>query len=175
MPPKHLQFWKQVLEYYDAFEVGLTATPDKRTIGYFDQNLVSEYSHEMAVADGVNVGYEVFIIDTKITQQGATFWKGEYIEHRERLSRKKRMELQDEDEAYSKQQLDKDVVNPNQIRTIIRTFKEYLPTIFKDRYDKNGNFEVPKTLIFAKQTVMLMILLTLLEPNLPKKINFAKK
>ncbi len=69
--------WKQVLEYYDAFEVGLTATPDKRTIGYFDQNLVSEYSHEMAVADGVNVGYEAFIIDTKITQKGATFWKGE--------------------------------------------------------------------------------------------------
>lgn len=142
--------WKQVLEYYDAFEVGLTATPDKRTIGYFDQNLVSEYSHEMAVADGVNVGYNVFIIDTKITKQGATLWKGEYIEHRERLSRKKRMELQDEDEVYSKQQLDKDVVNPNQIRTIIRSFKENLPTIFKDRFDKDGNFEVPKTLIFAK-------------------------
>lgn len=142
--------WKQVLEYYDAFEIGLTATPDKRTIGYFDQNLVSEYSHEMAVADGVNVGYEVFIIDTKITQKGGTIWKGEYVEHRERLSRKKRMELQDEDENYSKQQLDKDVVNPNQIRTIIRTFKEYLPTIFKDRYDNSGNFEVPKTLIFAK-------------------------
>jgi type I restriction enzyme R subunit len=71
--------WKQVLEYYDAFEIGLTATPDKRTIGYFDQNLVSEYSHEMAVADGVNVGYEVFIIDTKVTQQGATLCKGEYI------------------------------------------------------------------------------------------------
>ena len=142
--------WKQVLEYYDAFEIGLTATPDKRTIGYFDQNLVSEYSHELAVADGVNVGYNVFIIDTKVTQKGATLWKGEYIEHRERLSRKKRMELQDEDEVYSKQQLDKDVVNPNQIRTIIRTFKENLPKIFEDRIDKNGNFEVPKTLIFAK-------------------------
>ena len=94
--------WKQVLEYYDAFEIGLTATPDKRTIGYFDQNLVSEYSHEMAVADGVNVGYEVFIIDTKVTQQGATLWKGEYTEHRERLSRKKRLELQDEDKDYQK-------------------------------------------------------------------------
>lgn len=102
--------WKQVLEYYDAFEIGLTATPDKRTVGYFDQNLVSEYSHEMAVADGVNVGYDVFIIDTKVTQQGATLWKGEYIEHRERLSRRKRLELQDEDEVYSRQQLDKDVV-----------------------------------------------------------------
>lgn len=142
--------WKQVLEYYDAFEIGLTATPDKRTIGYFDQNLVSEYSHELAVADGVNVGYNVFIIDTKVTQKGATLWKGEYVEHRERLSRRKRLELQDEDEDYSKQQLDRDIVNPNQIRTIIKTFKENLPKIFPDRVDKTGNFEVPKTLIFAK-------------------------
>ncbi len=142
--------WKQVLEYFDAFEIGLTATPDKRTFGYFNQNVVSEYSHELAVVDGVNVGYQVFIIDTKVTQKGATLWKGEYIEHRERLSKKKRMELQDEDEAYSSQQLDKDVVNPNQIRTIIRTFKEHLPSIFSDRFDDKGNFEVPKTLIFAK-------------------------
>src|SRR5664280_867908 len=141
--------WKQVLEYYDAFEIGLTATPDKRTIGYFNQNLVSEYSHEMAVADGVNVGYEVFMIDTRVSMQGATLWKGEYIEHRERLSRKKRMELQDEDEEYSSKQLDNDVVNPNQIRTIIRTFKENLPGIFEKRYDKNGIFEVPKTLILS--------------------------
>jgi type I restriction enzyme R subunit len=167
--------WKQVLEYYDAFEVGLTATPDKRTIGYFDQNLVSEYSHEMAVADGVNVGYEVFIIDTKVTQQGATLWKGEYIEHRERLSRRKRMELQDEDEEYSRQQLDKDVVNPNQIRTIIRTFKEHLPTIFKDRYDKNGNFEVPKTLIFAKTDSHANDIIDIVREEFAEENKFCKK
>lgn len=167
--------WKQVLEYYDAFEVGLTATPDKRTIGYFDQNLVSEYSHEMAVADGVNVGYEVFIIDTKVTQQGATLWKGEYIEHRERLSRRKRMELQDEDEEYSKQQLDKEVVNPNQIRTIIRTFKEHLPTIFKDRYDKNGNFEVPKTLIFAKTDSHANDIIDIVREEFAEENKFCKK
>jgi type I restriction enzyme R subunit len=167
--------WKQVLEYYDAFEVGLTATPDKRTIGYFDQNLVSEYSHEMAVADGVNVGYEVFIIDTKVTQQGATLWKGEYIEHRERLSRRKRMELQDEDEEYSRQQLDKDVVNPNQIRTIIRTFKEHLPTIFKDRFDKNGNFEVPKTLIFAKTDSHANDIIDIVREEFAEENKFCKK
>ncbi len=167
--------WKQVLEYYDAFEIGLTATPDKRTIGYFDQNLVSEYSHEMAVADGVNVGYEVFIIDTKVTQRGATLWKGEYIEHRERLSRKKRMELQDEDENYSKQQLDKDVVNPNQIRTIIRTFKEHLPSIFKERYDKNGNFEVPKTLIFAKTDSHANDIIDIVREEFAEENKFCKK
>lgn len=142
--------WKQVLDYYDAFQIGLTATPDKRTTGYFDQNIVSEYSHEMAVVDGVNVPSKVFIIDTKITNQGATLPALEYIEHREKLSRKKRFELQDEDEEYSKKQLDRDVVNPNQIRTIIKSFKENVKTAFPDRFDKNCNFEVPKTLIFAK-------------------------
>ena len=167
--------WKQVLEYYDAFEIGLTATPDNRTIGYFNQNLVSEYSHEMAVADGVNVGYDVFVIDTKVTQQGATLWKGEYIEHRERLSLKKRMELQDEDEEYSSKQLDKDVVNPNQIRTIIRTFKEYLPDIFKERFDEQGNFEVPKTLIFAKTDSHANDIIDIVRQEFAEENKFCKK
>ena len=63
--------WRQVLDYYDAFQIGLTATPDTRAIGYFNKNLVSEYSHETAVADGVNVGNEVYLIETKITKKGA--------------------------------------------------------------------------------------------------------
>ncbi|HPG84662.1 MAG TPA: DEAD/DEAH box helicase family protein, partial [bacterium] len=72
--------WMQVLDYFDAFQIGLTATPDNRTFAYFQQNVVSEYSHEMAVADGVNVGYDVFLIDTRITRRGATLWKGAYVE-----------------------------------------------------------------------------------------------
>lgn len=167
--------WKQVLEYFDAFEIGLTATPDMRTIGYFDQNLVSEYSHEMAVADGVNVGYEVFIIDTRVSVQGGTLWKGEYIEHRERLSSKKRMELQDEDEDYSSKQLDNDVVNPNQIRTVIRTFKENLPAIFDQRFDKNGVFEVPKTLIFAKTDSHANDIIDIVREEFAEENKFCKK
>ncbi len=167
--------WKQVLEYFDAFEIGLTATPDKRTIGYFDQNLVSEYSHEMAVADNVNVGYNVYIIDTKVTQQGATLWKGEYVELRERLSRKKRLELQDEDETYTSQQLDKDIVNPNQIRTIIKTFKEHLPEMFPDRYDENGLFEVPKTLIFAKTDSHANDIIDIVREEFGEENKFCKK
>ncbi len=167
--------WKQVLEYYDAFEIGLTATPDNRTIGYFDQNLVSEYSHEMAVADNVNVGYEEFVIDTKITKQGATLWRGAYVEHRERLSRKKRMELQDEDETYTNKQLDKDVVNPNQIRTIIKTFREHLPEMFPARYDKDGKFEVPKTLIFAKTDSHANDIIDIVRQEFAEENKFCKK
>ena len=167
--------WQQVLDYFDAFQVGLTATPDARTIAYFKQNMVSEYSHEMAVADGVNVGYDVYLIDTKITQQGATLWKGEYVEHRERLSRKKRFELQDEDEAYSKNQLDKDIVNPNQIRTIIRTFKEHLPEMFSDRFDKDGIFEVPKTLVFAKTDSHADDIINIIREEFNEENRFCKK
>lgn len=174
--------WMQVLDYFDAFQVGLTATPDARTIAYFKQNIVSEYSHEMAVADGVNVGYDVYLIETRITQQGATLWKGEYIEHRERLSRKKRLELQDEDENYSAQQLDKDIVNPNQIRKVIATFKEHLPVMFPDRYDKDahlpdgqGVFEVPKTLIFAKTDSHADDIIQIVREEFNEENRFCKK
>ncbi len=167
--------WMQVLDYFDAFQVGLTATPDARTIAYFRQNMVSEYSHEMAVADGVNVGYDVYLIDTIITGKGATLWKGEYVEYRERLSRKKRMELQDEDETYSAKQLDNEIVNPNQIRLVIHTFKENLPVMFPDRYDKNGNFEVPKTLIFAKTDSHADDIIQIVREEFNEENHFCKK
>ncbi len=136
--------WNQVLEYFDAFIVGLTATPDKRTFAYFQQNVVSEYSREKAIIDGVNVGEDIFIIDTEITRRGAHIMK-QRIEYRDRLSRAKRWKEMDVDYVYTGKQLDRDVVNPSQIRTVIQTFKDKLYTeLFPYRK------EVPKTLIFAK-------------------------
>jgi type I restriction enzyme, R subunit len=136
--------WQQVLDYFDAFLIGLTATPDKRTFGFFNENVVSEYSHEDAVADGVNVGYDVYIIETEISKNGAKIPAQEFVDRREKLTRKKRWEQLDEDFTYTAKKLDRDVVNPSQIRHVIRTFKEKLPEIFP------GRKEVPKTLIFAK-------------------------
>lgn len=101
--------WQQVLDYFDAYLIGLTATPDNRTYGFFKKNVVSDYSHERAVADGVNVGNEVFVIDTKITQQGAELKARQQIERREKVTRKRRWEQQDEDEVYSGKQLDRDI------------------------------------------------------------------
>ena len=137
--------WRQVLEYFDAYLIGLTATPDNRTYGFFKKNVVSEYTHEQAVADGVNVGNEIFLIETEKTKHGGKLKANQYVEKRERLSRRKRWEVQEEDEIYSSKQLDRDVVNPDQIRTVIRTFRNDLPEIFPGRGE-----EVPKTLVFAK-------------------------
>jgi len=167
--------WKQVLDYFDAFLIGLTATPDNRTFGFFNQNIVSEYTHEQAVSDGVNVGSDVYLIETEITKKGATIWKGQYVDHREKLSRKKRWEQLDEDVVYSQTELDDKVVNPNQIRTIIRTFKEHLPEMFPDRTNEKGEFEVPKTLIFAKTDSHADDIIQIVREEFGEENRFCKK
>ena len=137
--------WRQVLEYFDGFLIGLTATPSKQTFGFFQQNLVMEYDHEQAVADGVNVDFDTYRIRTQITDQGATVDAGYYVDRRDRLTRKVRWEQLEEDLTYAPNQLDRDVVAEDQIRTVIRTFRDRLfEDIFPSRRD------VPKTIIFAK-------------------------
>ena len=137
--------WRQVLEYFDGFLIGLTATPSKQTFGFFQQNLVMEYSHEQAVADGVNVGFDTYKIRTQITDQGSTVDAGYYVDRRDRLTRRVRWEQLEEDLTYAPNQLDRDVVAEDQIRTVIQTFRDRLFTeIFPSRRD------VPKTIIFAK-------------------------
>ena len=136
--------WRQVLEYFDAYLIGLTATPDNRTYGFFRKNVVSEYTHEQAVADGVNVGNEIYVIDTEKTKHGGQLKADQWVEKRERVTRRKRWEIQDEDVTYAAEQLDRDIVNPDQIRTVVRTFRDKLSEIFP------GRDEIPKTLVFAK-------------------------
>lgn len=139
--------WRQVLEYFDAYLVGLTATPAKHTFGFFDQNLVMEYGHEQAVADGVNVDFEVYKIRTRITAQGSTIEAedGAMVGYRHRQSRRMRWEAPDEDISYGADALDRAVVAKDQIRLIVRTFRERL---FTDIFP--GRTDVPKTLVFAK-------------------------
>jgi len=137
--------WKQVLDYFDASLIGLTATPDKRTFGFFNENIVAEYTYEQSVADGVNVGYDVWEIDTEVTKKGGEIKAKEWVDHRDRQTRKKRWSETEEDTAYTGKELDRSVVNTSQIRQVIQAMKTAVETqIFPTRK------ETPKTLIFAK-------------------------
>ncbi len=142
--------WRQVLEYFDAFIIGLTATPSKHTLGFFNQNLVAEYPYERSVADGVNVGYEIYRIRTRVTQEGGkveTDEAGFQVPVRDKRTRKVRYEQLDADLEYTARELDRSVVNPNQIRTVLQTYKDRVFTeLFRGRTGK----WLPKTLIFAK-------------------------
>jgi type I restriction enzyme, R subunit len=137
--------WRQVLEYFDAYLIGLTATPTRQAFGFFRQNLVMEYSHDMAVADHVNVDFSVYKIETAITKSGSVIEAGEFAGYRDRQTRKVRWDAVDEPVAYTPAQLDRAVVAEDQIRTVIQAFKDKLFTeLFPARTT------VPKTLIFAK-------------------------
>ena len=137
--------WRQVLEYFDAHLIGLTATPSKQTFGFFNQNLVMEYPRTRAVADGVNVDGEVYRIRTQITSGGSEVESGFWVGQRDKMTRRERWEQLEEDLSYDASQLDRSVVSDSQIRTVIRTYRDRLFTeIFP------GRTEVPKTLVFAK-------------------------
>ena len=161
--------WSQVLEYFDSFIIGLTATPDKRTFAFFNQNVVSEYSREQAMIDGVNVGEDIFLIETEIGRSGASIMK-QAIEYRNRLTRAKRWKQMDDDITYTASNLDRDVVNPSQIRTVIKTFKENLFTqLFPYRK------EVPKTLIFAKTDSHADDIIQIVREEFGEGNNFCQK
>jgi type I restriction enzyme R subunit len=162
--------WAQVLEYFDASLIGLTATPSKQTFGFFHQNLVMEYNHEMAVADGVNVNYDVYRIRTRISEAGSKVEAGYSVQIQERDTRKKRWEQLDDDFSYDPNQLDRDVVAPDQIRTIVRTFRDKLFTeIFP------GRTWVPKTLIFAKDDAHAENIVEIVREEFGKGNDFAQK
>lgn len=162
--------WRQVLEYFDAFLVGLTATPDSRTYAFFNKNVVSEYTHERAVADGVNVGCDLYLIETAVTQAGATIKAKEQYGQRDRLTRARRWEQSDEDVSYTAKQLDRDVVNPDQIRTIIRSFKE---AVEQEIYPERT--ELPKTLIFAKSDSHADDIIQIVREEFNEGNDFCKK
>ncbi|MGH8863235.1 MAG: DEAD/DEAH box helicase family protein [Burkholderiales bacterium] len=142
------ELWSQVLLYFDAFLIGLTATPAGKTIGFFNQNLIMQYGHDEAVTDGVNVDFDVYRIRTRITEQGATIAAGKtgvYVDKRHKLTRAERLQWLNQDLTYTANQIDRDVVSESQIRTVLQRFKtKVLPDAFP------GRAEVPKTLIFAK-------------------------
>jgi len=168
--------WKQVLDYFDGFLIGLTATPDKRTFGFFNENVVSEYTYEESVADGVNVPYDVYTIETEISQKGAELKAKEYVDKREKLTRRKRWEQLDEDYTYTANKLDKDVVNPSQIRNIIKAFKDALrKEIYPNRFDDNGEYEVPKTLVFAKTDSHADDIIKIIREEFNESNDFCKK
>lgn len=160
LPPEYFDFlivdechrsiynlWRQVIEYFDAFITGLTATPDNRTFAFFKQNVVSEYTHEQAILDGVNVGGDVYLIDTRITKDGETISCEQQVRTRDKMTRAEKWQKLDDDLPYAGKDLDKKVVNKSQIRTVVMEFKNVL---FSKLFPHRSGHHVPKTLIFAK-------------------------
>ena len=162
--------WRQVLEYFDAYLIGLTATPNKQTFGFFNQNLVMEYGHAQAVADGVNVNYDVYRITTEVTEQGARVDKGYWLETQDKATRRKTAWQLDDDFEYRPEELDRAVQTPDQIRTVVRTLRDrWQADLFPQRS------ELPKTLVFAKDDNHAEKIVEILREEFGRGNEFAQK
>jgi type I restriction enzyme R subunit len=162
--------WRQVLEYFDAYLIGLTATPNKQTFGFFNQNLVMEYNHAQAVADGVNVNYDVYRIKTEVTEAGAKVEKGYWLETLDKATRRKTAWQLDEDFEYDPTELDRAVQTPDQIRTVVRTLRDnWNVDLFPQRE------ELPKTLVFAKDDNHAEKIVEILREEFGRGNEFAQK
>ena len=183
LPPEYFDFividechrsiyslWRQVLEYFDAFLIGLTATPAKHTFAFFNRNLVMEYSRQRAVADGVNVDGIVYEIRTRITQQGSTVEAGNVVKQRDKKTREERWEQLDEDLEYGANQLDREVVAQDQIRTVVRAFRDRL---FTELFP--GRTHVPKTIVFTKDDAHAEAIVRVIREEFDEGNDFCKK
>ncbi|WP_433591121.1 DEAD/DEAH box helicase family protein [Nocardia sp. CA-145437] len=169
--------WRQVIEYFDAHLVGLTATPVAQTFGFFEGNLVSEYTYDQAVADGVNVPFEVYRIRTEVTEQGATIPSGIVVPKVERRTRKQKYEELEDDFTYRASQVGSSVITKDQIRKVIRTFRDKLYTeIFPERQKiPESERMVPKTLIFAQNDQHADDIVEIVRTEFGRGNDFCKK
>jgi type I restriction enzyme R subunit len=162
--------WGSVLDYFDMFKIGLTATAERSTILYFDENVVTEYKHQQAVADGVNVPYTTYRIRTEVTERGGTIGAGEWVDVRSLDTRRRRRHQLEDEVTYDKAKLDRAVVVPSQIRAVVRAFKEKICTeIFP------GRPEVPKTVFFCKNDSHAEDVLQIIREEFGRGSEFARK
>jgi type I restriction enzyme, R subunit len=162
--------WGQVLDYFDMSLAGLTATAEHTTRVYFDQNVVTEYKHDQAVADGVNVPYTTYRIKTEVSEGGGEIAAGSWVEVRDLGTRRRHREQLEDEVTYDKVKLDRAVVNPDQVRTVVKAFKEKVLTeIFP------GRPEVPKTVFFCKTDNHAEDVLRIVREEFNRGADFARK
>ena len=142
--------WKAVLDYFsDATIMGLTATPTPEAYAYFDNNVIEEYTYDESVVDGVNVPSRVYRIATEITEHGGAIKSGTTVIETSRKSGQTTAYVAEQRADYDTTQLDRSVVNREQIRTVLLAYKNAIYEELYPEREKNWAY-IPKTLIFAK-------------------------
>ncbi len=169
--------WRKVLEYFDAQIVGLTATPTKQTMAFFEQNLVSEYTFQQSVADEVNVGFDVYRIKTQIGEEGGVIEAGQVVPAIDKRTREQKDVVPDEDINWKPTDQGIAVESPNHIRLVLETFRDRMFTeIFPELNDQGMNRRVvPKTLIFAKSDAHAETIVRIVREVFNKGDGFAAK
>ena len=147
--------WKKVLEYFNTAKlIGLTATPVPETKAFFNNNIVVNYTLEQSIIDGVNVDARIYRIKTEATENGGAILKGDKVKRETRYTGKIEMVRNEETKNYTKEELNRSIINPAQIKLVLKTYRDAVYTeMFTDPKREPNMDYLPKTLIFALNEV----------------------
>ena len=143
--------WKAVLDYFhSARMIGLTATPVPETKAYFNNNIVVNYTLDQSILDGINVDSRIYRIKTEATENGGAILKGDRLRRETRYTGQVETVRNEETKNYTKEELNRSIVNPAQIKLVLETFRDAVYTeMFTDPQREANMDYLPKTLIFA--------------------------
>nr|WP_129732401.1 type I restriction endonuclease subunit R [Parabacteroides goldsteinii] len=143
--------WKKVLDYFDTAKlIGLTATPVPETLAFFNNNCIVNYSLEKSILDNVNVDCRFFRIKTKVTEEGGAILEGDKLKRATVYTGRVENINNKETKNYTKEELNRSVVNPAQIKLVLSTYRDAVYTDLFNDPPREANMDyLPKTLIFA--------------------------
>ena len=143
--------WQKVLNYFSGAKlIGLTATPVPETKAFFNNNIIVNYTLEKSIVDGVNVDCRVYRIKTQATENGGAILEGEKVKRETRYTGKVQTLNNQETKNYTREELNRSIVNPAQIKLILETYHDAVYTeMFTDPQREANMDYLPKTLIFA--------------------------
>lgn len=143
--------WRKVLEYFDTARLlGLTATPVPETIAFFNNNRIVNYTLEKSILDGVNVDCRIYRIKTKATEEGGAIMEGDRLKVETRYTGEVKQVSNKETKNYTKEELNRSIINPAQIKLILNTYRDIVYTELFNDPPREANMDyLPKTLIFA--------------------------
>ena len=143
--------WRKVLEYFDTARLlGLTATHVPETMAFFNNNRIVNYTLEKSILDGVNVDCRIYRIKTKATEEGGAIMEGDRLKVETRYTGEVKQVSNKETKNYTKEELNRSIINPAQIKLILNTYRDIVYTELFNDPPREANMDyLPKTLIFA--------------------------
>jgi type I restriction enzyme R subunit len=143
--------WRRVLEYFNTAKmIGLTATPVPETMAFFNNNRVVNYTLDRSITDGVNVDARIYRIRTEATENGGAILKGDKLKRETRYTGKVETIRNEETRHYTREELNRSIINPAQIKLVLETYRDAVYTeMFIDPQREPNMDYLPKTLIFA--------------------------
>lgn len=134
--------WRNVIEYFDAVKIGLTATPAPHSLSLFNE-VVYRYTTDEAIEEGYLVDFDAVKIKSDIKINGAFLHEGEQIGIVDQKTGRIVYDQLEDEREYLSSEIESKMTAPDSNRKIIQELAKYAAK----HEEETGHF--PKMLIFA--------------------------